>query len=82
VESTRGASGGVALARPAREITLRQIVEATEGPMAINRCLLKKGRCKHANTCAVAPVWRQAQDAMLAVLSDVTLAKLNGKHKS
>ena len=38
VRSYRGASGGYELARPAGEITLRQVIEAIEGPFTISRC--------------------------------------------
>jgi len=36
--SQRGARGGLALARPASEISMLEIVEAIEGPIALNRC--------------------------------------------
>jgi len=74
LESSRGASGGVALARPAAQITLRDIVEAVEGPVELNRCLAANDRCKNADACPLSPVWREAQERMLEVLSRVTLA--------
>ena len=79
LESSRGASGGVGLARPAGEITLRDIVEAVEGPVELNQCLSAKDRCKNAPNCPLSPVWREAQERMLDVLSRVTLAQVTGK---
>jgi len=77
VTSQRGVGGGVMLGRPADRITLREIVEAIEGPVAINRCLLPEDPCEHAATCPVAEVWRRAQGRMLEVLEGVTLAQLS-----
>ena len=79
VESQRGAAGGVSLGRPAERISLKNIVEAVEGPMALNRCLLPERPCENATNCPVAPVWREAQAQMLAVLANATLDKFNGK---
>lgn len=81
VDSTRGAQGGIALARPAAEINLRDIVEAVEGPVELNRCLARKNRCKNAPSCPLADVWREAQEGMLAVLEKTTLAQVMG-HKN
>ncbi len=78
LESSRGAAGGVALARPPGEITLRDVVEAVEGPVELNRCLSVADRCKNAETCPLADVWREAQTRMLDVLATMTLAKAAG----
>ena len=45
VKSYRGTGGGFQLGRPAGEITLLEIVEAVEGPIVVNRCLLAAGLC-------------------------------------
>jgi Rrf2 family transcriptional regulator, iron-sulfur cluster assembly transcription factor len=79
VDSQRGAAGGVNLARDPKEISLRNIVEAVEGPVALNRCLRAKDPCERNRTCALASVWREAQDKMLEVLETATLDRVNGK---
>ena len=79
VESSRGAAGGVALARPAEQISLRDIIEAVEGPVELNRCLSASDRCKNADTCPLSDVWREAQTRMLDVLGGVTLAKITNR---
>jgi len=78
VESQRGAAGGVSLGRPPERISIRNIVEAVEGPVAINRCLLAKDACERARTCPLADVWREAQEKLLEVLASVTLDRVNG----
>ena len=47
VVSYKGAHGGYALSRAPGEITLRQVIEAVEGPYAISRCQLEDCRCVH-----------------------------------
>jgi Rrf2 family protein len=70
--SRRGAKGGFCLARPASEITLLQVIEALEGPISLNRCLDIREECPHLETCAVAPVLRQAQAQLLETLNAAT----------
>ena len=73
----RGAKGGVSLARPANQISLRQIVEAVDGPMALNRCLRERVNCPHSDGCRVRRVWSLAQNNLLTFLDGVTLADLS-----
>ncbi|MFZ5633313.1 MAG: RrF2 family transcriptional regulator [Bacillota bacterium] len=50
VESYRGVSGGYALAKAPAEITMKDVVEAVEGPVRINRCLIDPEECNKRNT--------------------------------
>ncbi|WP_432823105.1 RrF2 family transcriptional regulator [Trichloromonas sp.] len=77
VRSSRGAGGGFCLARPAAQITLREVVEAVEGPICPNRCLIGAGTCERSDTCNVHPVWRRVQEQVQQVLDEVTLAELS-----
>lgn len=76
VRSHRGAKGGFSLARPAEEITLRQVIEAIEGPIALNRCLSPSEGCEHEDECPLRPILAEAQRRMLAVLEQTTLKDL------
>lgn len=78
VKSYRGAGGGFLLGRPARDITLLDIVEAVDGLVLINRCVLGKGTCNRDETCPVHPVWKDIQQKMKRLLDDVTLERLAG----
>lgn len=74
VKSHRGVKGGFSLGRPADEITLREVVEICEGGIALNHCLRKVDPCQDADSCPVAQVWKDVQDAMTGALDKTTLA--------
>ncbi len=78
VRSHRGAGGGFSLARPAEAITLRQIVEAIQGPLALNTCLEAgaANACDQVSTCALYPVLQRAQQQLVSILDETTLAEL------
>lgn len=78
VRSHRGAGGGFSLARSATAITLREIIEAIEGPIALNTCL-EHGQietCDRIALCPLYPVLEKAQEELLATLEGTTLAQL------
>ena len=76
VSSTRGVSGGVRLSRPPAEIDLLTVVEALEGPLALNECLLEDTSCEFMSECGMHSVWDEAQAAMVAVLRKRNLTNL------
>ena len=76
VTSQRGAHGGFALARRPDGITVRQIVEAVDGPIALNGCVLWPDDCRRSGSCRMHEVWVLAQERMMEVLDQVTLAEL------
>jgi Rrf2 family protein len=71
VTTHRGAGGGVTLARPAADISLLQVIEALEGPVHLNRCLIEPDACPQNGHCPVHDVWAKAQ-AELSTLLDLT----------
>ena len=76
VRSHRGAKGGFSLGRSANAISLREVVEAIEGPIALCRCLDPWEGCDKKDTCAVYPILAEAQKRLLAVLDGTTLQDL------
>jgi Rrf2 family transcriptional regulator, iron-sulfur cluster assembly transcription factor len=76
VNSYRGTGGGFTLGRPPSAITLREVVEAVEGPILPNRCLLGKGACDKDAVCNVHPVWRKVQGQVVEILDSVTIEEL------
>ena len=73
VESEQGRSGGSGLARPARAITLRDAVEAVEGPFRVTRCIMLNRNCGTGTPCALHEAWEEGQQAILRYLEDQTL---------
>ncbi|HSN91641.1 MAG TPA: Rrf2 family transcriptional regulator [Anaeromyxobacteraceae bacterium] len=76
VKSTRGPHGGYALARGAAEISFLDVIEAVEGPVAVNVCLDGEDACGHSTQCTMASVWRLGQERMLDVYRQRRLADL------
>lgn len=76
VKSHRGAKGGFSLARPASEVTIRDVVEAIEGPIHLNVCLIGEGECSRDKICPVHAIWEEAQDRMMSVLARANFADL------
>lgn len=74
VKSHRGVKGGFSLGRPASEISLRDVVEVCEGGIVLNHCLRNVDPCKDVETCTVAGVWREAQEALTGALDRTNLA--------
>jgi Rrf2 family iron-sulfur cluster assembly transcriptional regulator len=75
-ESQRGAHGGFALARSAEEITLREVVEAVDGPVAINICVTWPDQCPRSAECTMHRAWTTAQEQLLGALDGIRLASL------
>ncbi len=73
VVSHRGAKGGFALAREPNNITLRQVIEAIEGPIALSPCLDERVGCELSETCEAHLVMAEAQLRLLQVLDGATL---------
>lgn len=80
VKSVRGSGGGFALARVPAEITILQVIEAIEGPIALQRCLDEDGGCEHMTGCALCGLLSEAQDRVKEVFQATTLADLAGRH--
>ena len=75
--SHRGAQGGFELSRQAAEITIADIVEAIEGPIALTQCTTDRvDDCSFEPICRVRPYWNTINDAVKSALSDVTLGTL------
>ena len=79
VRATRGARGGISLARPANEINLLEIVEVIDGPMTLNECVRNPEACPFAGACTVQQVWCEAQAALILRLSQSTFGQLAGQ---
>jgi FeS assembly SUF system regulator len=77
IESARGTGGGFRLARAAEAISLAEIIEAVEGPIALTTCV-DDGRdhCALDHHCSVKPHWGVVNEAVRGALASVSLARL------
>lgn len=73
IRSRRGFRGGFRLARPARRITLREIVEALQGPIEFHRCLDHIRARGRRGRCHVRRALKEAQRKVALVLEQTTL---------
>ena len=73
VKSFRGAGGGFTLGRSAEHISIRHVIEAVEGPLALNQCL-QPNPCENLPSCPMSQIWMEAQHAVETVLDRYTLA--------
>ena len=76
VTTYRGAGGGVSLAHTASEISLLQVIEALEGPIRLNRCVIEPDACPQNEHCPVHEIWAKAQADLTEQLSVTTFDSL------
>ena len=76
LHTSRGARGGVALAREPKNITLLEVIEAIDGPINLNVCVGREGVCSFEDHCPIQLVWCDAQNELETKLKNTTFAQL------
>jgi Rrf2 family protein len=76
VQTSRGARGGVSLARDPSQITLLEVVEAIDGPIALNECVNNPNACPFGEKCKVHEIWCNAQADLINKLASTNFALL------
>ena len=74
--AVHGPTGGYRLARDPGDISLLDIVQAAEGTLTLDRCVLRDGPCDWGETCPVHDTWARAQDALTRELASISLAEI------
>lgn len=80
VKSLRGAKGGYSLSRNPKEITIKNIMDALEGPISISNCIEKDAKCDKLDKCATRVLWVKLRDAIDNIFSSVTLQDIIDEH--
>ncbi|MGE5123006.1 MAG: RrF2 family transcriptional regulator [Acidobacteriaceae bacterium] len=75
LQTSRGARGGVSLAKPAEAISLLDVVEAIDGPIMLNDCVNETSTCSFDDDCPLKPVWCEAQKQLVDHLSNANFAQ-------
>ena len=79
ITSTRGARGGYMLSRPPEEISIRDVIHASELETFDLHCVshpVEEERCSASHSCSIRPVWVMLQTKIDDVLESVCLADL------
>ena len=78
VKTFAGRDGGLMLAHPPSQITLRDVVETFEGPILLSQCLQARGEddCPFRTNCPVSPKWGRIQVAMLREMAAINFEDL------
>jgi len=76
VRSKRGPSGGYSLGRSPEAISFQDVIEALEGPIAVNVCMDEHLSCDHLPRCTMMGVWSEVQRKIMDVFTRTTLADL------
>lgn len=77
--STKGVKGGFTLAKAPEEVTLLDAIEAVEGPLAMNRCVVDTKSCSRSASCSVHPVWVDLKADMEKTLRSYNFKQLAGR---
>lgn len=76
LHTARGANGGIGLAHRPEEISLLDVVEAIDGPIAINECVLNPDNCEFSDECPVHDVWSDVHQDIIKRLRTITFDQL------
>ena len=76
--SHRGARGGYSLVHPANEVSVADVIEAVEGPIALTACVESSSEhCCYETQCPVSGKWNRVNNAVTDALRDVSLADMS-----
>lgn len=76
IQTQAGPSGGLQLIKPVDEINLHQILEAVEGPICLNTCLIRPHECERDAICPAHGFWGRLQVSIVQQLQAATLITL------
>jgi Rrf2 family protein len=76
IHTSRGARGGVSLARTPEEISILEVVEAIDGPIALNECTENPANCPFGEECLLRPLWCDAQAELIERLRKTPFSQI------
>jgi Rrf2 family protein len=82
LEATRGVHGGYVLGKTPSRITMKEIVQALEGPVCLVDCVEKPASCNRTSLCIAHELWMEAAEGMSQVLGKYTLADMVERQKA
>ena len=76
LHTSRGARGGVTLARDPKDVSLLEVIEAIDGPIMLNECVGENSICTFDEDCPLRPVWCEAQEELVNRLKSTNFQQL------
>ena len=80
LHTSRGARGGVTLAREPGQISMLDVVEAIDGPILLNECVGDPANCDFSDDCLVHPIWVEVQESLVKRLRETRFDQLAVKN--
>ena len=80
LHTSRGARGGVSLAREPKNISLLDVVEAIDGPITLNECVADVAACTFNDDCPMHSIWMEVQKDLVTKLHDTKFDSLANGH--
>jgi len=80
VQTSRGARGGVSLARAPKDINLLEVIEAIDGPITLNECVPDRSACVFGDDCPVHDIWCETQTKLVEQLGKANFGALLHKN--
>ena len=80
LHTSRGARGGVTLAREPGKISMLNVVEAIDGPILLNECVGDPANCDFSDDCLVHPIWKEVQESLVSRLRETRFDQLSSKN--
>ncbi len=77
IQTSRGARGGIMLARSPEEISILNVVEAIDGPVLLNACTVNSHVCPFGEDCPLHEIWCETRNQMIEKLASATFARHN-----
>jgi len=82
LHTSRGARGGVTLARDPKDVSLLEVIEAIDGPIMLNECVGENSICTFDEDCPLRPVWCEAQEELVNRLKSTNFQQLLEQSKA
>ena len=76
VQARHGSSGGYQLARDPASITVFEVIDAIDGPLAITSCVTSHGECDHTTMCTVREPLQRINEGILQLLRTLTISQM------
>jgi Rrf2 family protein len=77
IHTSRGARGGVSLAKEPEDISVLDVIQAIDGPVILNECTENPDACPFQSSCPLFEIWCDARDMLINKLSGATFSSVN-----